>query len=104
METLAISFTQLCQCLSDETLKAFGPFYLVSMTGEVKIPHRTSIESSPDMKLILVAPEVKPPTNFTLEKNKVSDIMHFKPNRFTLYELSDTNYNHEMEDHFGCQL
>ena len=56
------------------------------------------------MKQILVAPEVKPPTNFTLEKNKVSDIMHFKPNRFTLYELSDTNYNHEMEDHFGCQL
>ena len=25
-------------CLSDETLKAFGPFYLVSMPGEVKDP------------------------------------------------------------------
>ena len=28
----------LCQCLSDETLKAVGPFYLVSMPGEVKDP------------------------------------------------------------------
>ena len=37
-ETLAISFTPLCQCLSEETLKAVGPFYLVSMTGEVKDP------------------------------------------------------------------
>ena len=26
--TLAIPFTPLCQCLSDETLKAVGPFYL----------------------------------------------------------------------------
>ena len=30
----------LCQCLSDETLKAVGPFYLVSMPGEVKDPTR----------------------------------------------------------------
>ena len=36
--TLAIPFTHLCQCLSDETLKAVGPFYLVSMPGEVKEP------------------------------------------------------------------
>ena len=36
--TLAIPFTPLCQCLSEETLKAVGPFYLVSMTGEVKDP------------------------------------------------------------------
>ena len=28
----------LCQCLSDETLKAVGPFYLVSIPGEVKDP------------------------------------------------------------------
>ena len=27
-----------CLCLSDETLKAVGPFYLVSMPGEVKDP------------------------------------------------------------------
>ena len=27
---LAIPFTPLCQCLSEETLKAVGPFYLVS--------------------------------------------------------------------------
>ena len=25
-------------CLSDDTLKAVGPFYLVSMPGEVKYP------------------------------------------------------------------
>ena len=27
-------------CLSEETLKADGPLYLVSMPGEVNIPHR----------------------------------------------------------------
>ena len=32
-KTLAI-----CLCLSEETLKAGGPFYLVSMPGEVKDP------------------------------------------------------------------
>ena len=31
-------FTPLCQCLSEETLKAVGPFYRVSMPGEVKEP------------------------------------------------------------------
>ena len=36
--TLAIPFTPLCQCLSEETLTAVGPFYLVSMPGEVKYP------------------------------------------------------------------
>ena len=36
--TLAIPFTPLCQCLSKETLKAVGPFYLVSTPGEVKDP------------------------------------------------------------------
>ena len=29
---------QICLCLSEETLKAGGPFYLVSMPGEVKYP------------------------------------------------------------------
>ena len=37
---MAISFTPLCQCLSEETVKAVGPFYLVSMPGEVKDPTR----------------------------------------------------------------
>ena len=36
--TLAIPFTPLCQCLSDETVKAVGPFYLVFMPEEVKDP------------------------------------------------------------------
>ena len=36
--TLAIPFIPLCQSLSDETVKAVGPFYLVSMPGEVKDP------------------------------------------------------------------
>ena len=30
--------THICPCLSEETLKAGGPFYLVSMPGEVKYP------------------------------------------------------------------
>ena len=37
-ETDAVSFTPLCLCLSEETLKAVGPFYLVSIPGEVKDP------------------------------------------------------------------
>ena len=28
----------ICRCLSEKTLKAGGPFYLVSMLGEVKDP------------------------------------------------------------------
>ena len=36
--TLAIPFIPACQCLSGETVKAVGPFYLVSMPGEVKYP------------------------------------------------------------------
>ena len=35
---MAISFTPLCQCLSEETLKAVDPFYLVSAPGQVKDP------------------------------------------------------------------
>ena len=31
-------FTPLYQCISNDTLKAVGPFYLVSMPGEVKDP------------------------------------------------------------------
>ena len=34
----AIPFTPLCQCLSEETLKAVGPFYLVFTPGEVNYP------------------------------------------------------------------
>ena len=37
-EAWAISFTPLCLCLSEETLKVDGPFYLVFMPGEVKDP------------------------------------------------------------------
>ena len=34
----AISSPHICLCLSEETLKAGGPFCLVSMPGEVKDP------------------------------------------------------------------
>ena len=37
-KTWANLFTPLCSCLSEETLKAVGPFYLVSMPGEIKDP------------------------------------------------------------------
>ena len=40
--TLAIPFTPLCQCLSEETLKAVGPFYLVS--GGSKKSHQSALE------------------------------------------------------------
>ena len=30
---------QICLCLSEETLKVGGPFYLVCLPGEIKIPH-----------------------------------------------------------------
>ena len=30
----------ICLCFSEETLKAGGPFYLVPMPGEVKVPKR----------------------------------------------------------------
>ena len=40
--TVAIPFTPLCRCLSEETLNAVGPFYLVSMPGEVKYPRVAS--------------------------------------------------------------
>ena len=36
--TLTIPFTPLCQCRSEDTLKAVGPFYLVPVPGEVKDP------------------------------------------------------------------
>ena len=43
--TLAIPFTrQLCQCISEETLKAVGPFYMVSMPGEVQQSHQSALE------------------------------------------------------------
>ena len=44
--TLAILFTPLCQwqCLSEETLKAVGPFYLVSMPGGSKRSHLSALE------------------------------------------------------------
>ena len=33
-----ILFTPLCMCHPEETVKAVGPFYLVSRPGEVKDP------------------------------------------------------------------
>ena len=37
-EAWATSFTPLCLCLSEETVNANGPFYLVPTPGEVKDP------------------------------------------------------------------
>ena len=37
-KNLALYIRDCVSCLSDETLKAVGPFYLVSMPGEVKDP------------------------------------------------------------------
>ena len=35
-EARATSFTPLCLCLSEETVKAVGPFYLVYLLEEAK--------------------------------------------------------------------
>ena len=59
--TLAIPFTPLCQCLSDETVKAVGPFYLVSMPGEVKDP--TSPHS---LECVTVVDSTSPPPEVRL--------------------------------------
>ena len=37
--SMIISFTSLCQCILEETLKTVSPLYLVSMPGKVKISH-----------------------------------------------------------------
>ena len=42
--TLAIPFTPLCQCLSEETIKAVGSFYMVSMQEGSKIAHQSALE------------------------------------------------------------
>ena len=51
-ETLAISFTPHCLWLSEETLKAVGPFYLVCMTVEVKSPN-TGVNMKPDVDSLM---------------------------------------------------
>ena len=37
-ETWASSFIPHCPCLSDEALSVVGPFYMMSMPGDVKYP------------------------------------------------------------------
>ena len=59
--TLPVSF---CQCLSEETLKAIGPFYLVSMPGEVKYPTQ-GVNVKPVVDSIIL------PVCTTLIKNNV---------------------------------
>ena len=38
LKLMQFSLPPICLCLSEETLKAGGPFYLVSVPGEVKDP------------------------------------------------------------------
>ena len=42
--TLAIPFTPLCQCLSDETVKAVGPFRCGVYARGSKRPHQSALE------------------------------------------------------------
>ena len=53
-----IHFTPLCQCISEETLKAIGPFYLVSMAMGSKISHQSSLECVNTTHSKLCPPEV----------------------------------------------
>ena len=54
-----IHFTPLCQCISEETLKAIGPFYLVSMARGSKISHQSSLERVTITHSKLCPPEVR---------------------------------------------
>ena len=44
-------------CLSDDTLKAVGPFYLVSMPGEVNIP-QSALEICVTCRVLHILPSV----------------------------------------------
>ena len=47
----------ICLCLSEVTLKAGGPFYLVFMPGEVKDPtQEVNVETVVDSLIICVGP------------------------------------------------
>ena len=46
----------ICLCLSEETLKASGPFYLVSMPGEVK-DHTQGVNVSPVVDSLILEKE-----------------------------------------------
>ena len=50
----------LCLCLSEESLKAARPFYLVSMPREVKVP--TQVVNVSPFYLVSIPGEVKDPT------------------------------------------
>ena len=68
-ETLAIPFTPLSKCLSDETVKAVGPFHLVSMPGEVKDP------TSPHWNVLTVVDSTshpKPPRSASMRLKKAA--------------------------------
>ena len=60
--SLASSFTPICQCLSEEKLKVVGPFYLVSMLGEVKDPTRLlcNLPWTPNSKMNRAALALEP--------------------------------------------
>ena len=71
--TLAIPFTPLFQCLSDETVKHVGPFYLVSMPARgSKRSHQSALEcvtvvdSTPHSKS-------KPPRSASMKKLPCTD-------------------------------
>ena len=50
-EAWAISFRQLCLCLSEETVTVVGPFYMLSMPREVKDPTQGNEKTVMDSKI-----------------------------------------------------
>ena len=55
----------LCRCLSEETLKAVSPFYLVSMPGEVK-DHVYTDKSTLECVTVVDSTMLPPPPNVAL--------------------------------------
>ena len=92
LETLAISFTPLCQCLSEETLKAVGHFYLVSMPGEVKYPislHWKCVLSWTPLPT-LPPPTCNKPHTLTLEGCRNRDSVSVS--QWVIFTLAGLNY------------
>ena len=71
---IPISFATFCQCLLEETLKAVGPFYLVSMPGEVKHPTQAVNVQPVEDSIFYLVNNVKT----TLIKNNVKAKVNIK--------------------------
>ena len=70
--TLAIPFTPLCQCLSDETVKAVGTFYLHGVYARgSKRSHHSALECVP-VTVVDFTSQSKPPQKCVYSAEKAA--------------------------------